>query len=109
MISQYKIKNKRYSYYSWSFVMTMTIVLCSLCCLTCAAQTKRALLIGISNYPPKDDNSWNNIHGENDISLLLPTLKEQGFKIRNLQEKMPLLIRLGKNLQLYHILVKKEI
>lgn len=50
--------------------MTMTIVLCSLYCLTCSAQTKRALLIGISNYPQKDDNSWTNIHGANDVNVL---------------------------------------
>ena len=87
MISQFKIEDKGYSYYSWSFIMTMAIVMCSLCCLTCKAQTKRALLMGISNYPQNDDNSWNNIHGENDISLLAPTLKEQGFKITKLTGK----------------------
>ena len=87
MISQFKIEDEGYCYYSWSFIMTMTIVLCSLCCLTCKAQTKRALLMGISNYPQNDDNSWNNIHGENDISLLAPTLKEQGFKITKLTGK----------------------
>lgn len=43
--------------------------------------------MGISNYPQNDDNSWNNIHGENDISLLAPTLKDQGFKITKLTGK----------------------
>ena len=43
--------------------------------------------MGISNYPQNDDNSWNNIHGENDISLLAPTLKEQGIKITKLTGK----------------------
>ena len=46
------------------------------------AQTKRALLIGISDYgyAGKPD-TWGNIHGANDVNLIYPTLKNKGFLI----------------------------
>lgn len=41
---------------------------------------KRALLVGISHYDiPLTSYQWNDINGENDITLLTPTLKKQGF------------------------------
>ena len=47
------------------------------------AQKKRALLIGISNYPTYSDPnaSWSEIHGVNDVKRLQKILKEQGFLI----------------------------
>lgn len=48
---------------------------------------KRALLIGISNYPSNKyapESSWSSIHGANDVVLLNQTLKKQGFKITTL-------------------------
>lgn len=45
-----------------------------------SAQTKRALVIGISEYPQNCDYSWSAIHGTNDAELIVPILKEQGFK-----------------------------
>jgi hypothetical protein len=45
-----------------------------------SAQTKRALVIGISEYPQNGDNSWGAIHGTNDVDLIAPILKRQGFK-----------------------------
>lgn len=59
------------------------IMLCS--CMQ--AQSKRALLIGISNYSKYDfppDHEWHNIHGANDVRLLVPTLTKQGFTIDTL-------------------------
>lgn len=49
-------------------------------------QTKRALLVGISEYNEKatEENTWSDIHGANDVNLLAPTLKEQGFKVTKL-------------------------
>ena len=48
-------------------------------------QTKKALLVGISEYTLNDsntdENTWTNIHGANDVSLLTTTLKSQGFNI----------------------------
>jgi hypothetical protein len=56
-------------------------------CLSLNAQNKKALLIGISDYPQIGDDSWNTIHGVNDVELLSVTLKKQGFKISKLTDK----------------------
>lgn len=45
---------------------------------------KRALLIGISDYPSHkngSDISWTPIHGANDVTIINKTLKKQGFSI----------------------------
>lgn len=44
------------------------------------AQTRRALLIGISEYEQSGENSWTSIHGSNDVELIAPILRNQGFK-----------------------------
>lgn len=53
---------------------------------TAQAETKRALLIGISDYgnAMEDPNKWANISGANDIALLSPLFNEQGFKVVSL-------------------------
>lgn len=48
------------------------------------AQTKRAFLVGISEYPQNVDCSWNNIHGANDVDIISKTLKSQSFKITSI-------------------------
>jgi len=51
------------------------------------AATKRALLIGISDYPAYSesvDATWSPIHGANDVQIIGKTLKAQGFKISTL-------------------------
>lgn len=51
------------------------------------AATKRALLIGISDYPTYSesaDATWSSIHGANDVQIIGKTLKAQGFKISTL-------------------------
>ena len=51
------------------------------------AQSKRALLVGISEYPANkavSEATWGAIHGTNDVELVKKTLKSQGFKITNL-------------------------
>lgn len=50
------------------------------------AETKRALLIGISDYgnANEDPNKWANISGANDIALLTPLFKKQGFTVTSL-------------------------
>ena len=52
------------------------------------SQSKRAYLIGISDYTSNqhlaDGKGWNDIHGENDVNLLVPTLKKQGFTVQKL-------------------------
>lgn len=53
---------------------------------TIKAETKRALLIGISDYgnTNEDPNKWANISGANDIVLLSPLFKKQGFDVTSL-------------------------
>lgn len=55
------------------------------------SQSKRAFLVGISDYSLNqhltDGKGWNDIHGENDVKLLVPTLKKQGFSIQKLCNK----------------------
>lgn len=49
--------------------------------------TKRALLIGISDYPiykNMDGASWGNIHGANDVLMIGNTLKLKGFSVTSL-------------------------
>ncbi len=57
--------------------------------LTLMAQGRHALLVGISEYPQYSDNdaSWPKIHGVNDVQLIKPILKKQGFCINTLQDK----------------------
>lgn len=47
------------------------------------AQTKRALIIGISDYgnEMEDPDKWSNISGANDVALLLPLFQQQGYKV----------------------------
>ena len=49
--------------------------------------TKRALLIGISDYPiykNMDGASWGSIHGANDVLMIGNTLKLKGFSVTSL-------------------------
>lgn len=49
------------------------------------AQRKRAFLVGISHYDTAlTGYQWNNINGVEDVNLLKPLLKGQGFNITNL-------------------------
>lgn len=41
-------------------------------------QERYALLIGIGQYPV--ESGWTSIHGDNDVSIILPWLVRQGFK-----------------------------
>ena len=51
------------------------------------AQTKRALVVGISEYEQTDNNAWGTIHGANDAELIVPVLKAQGFKATKICNK----------------------
>ena len=63
----------------------MTVIICIMGCHA-SAETKHALLIGISDYgnTTEDPNKWANISGENDIRLLTPAFKAQGFSVTSL-------------------------
>ena len=51
------------------------------CCLLTHAQTKRALLVGLSHYGK--ETGWNDIHGSNDIDLIKS--KQKGFSLKELR------------------------
>lgn len=52
------------------------------------AQRKRAFLVGISNYDTAlTDYEWNNIHGADDVALIAPLLKKQGFSTNTLLDE----------------------
>lgn len=71
-----------------NFIKTSIIVIVALFIgdQTVNAETKLALLIGISDYgnTDEDPNKWSNISGANDITLLTPLFKDQGFKVTSL-------------------------
>lgn len=50
------------------------------------AQGRRAVLVGVSDYgnPREEPNEWANISGANDVALLAPRLKAQGFEVGEL-------------------------
>ena len=73
----------------------------SLCAFSAQCQTKRAFLVGISEYTtltqPSDD-VWSNIHGVNDVDLLSKTLKKQDFYIKRITDKEATAHRIRKEL-----------
>lgn len=60
------------------FMLVATIIAISASAQT--KQTKRALVIGISDYPQNGSESWGVIHGANDAELIVPILRGQGFE-----------------------------
>lgn len=57
---------------------------------TMNAETKRALLVGISDYgnAMENPNKWANISGANDVLLLSPLFSEQGYSVTSLVDSM---------------------
>ena len=68
-------------------------------------QTKKALLVGISEYVSNDsntdENTWANIHGANDVSLLTTTLKSQGFNFESICNKKATANKIRKALKTF--------
>lgn len=64
-----------------------------------SAQTKRAFLVGISEYPQSGENPWNNIHGANDVEIITKTLNTQLFKVTLLTNKAATANRIRKELK----------
>lgn len=54
------------------------------------AATKRALLVGISDYgnAKEDPNKWSNISGANDVMLLSPLFCEHGYTVTSLVDSL---------------------
>ena len=68
------------------FKTTILILVLLLGVQTMNAETKRALLIGVSDYgnTMEDPNKWANISGANDIVLLSPLFTEHGYTVTRL-------------------------
>lgn len=54
-----------------------------------SAKSRRALLIGVSEYPryKQQQLNWRNIHGANDVALIGNTLRRQGFSVTALTNR----------------------
>ena len=66
------------------------LILCLLCLYIADAdaQRKRAFLVGISHYDTAlTGYQWNNINGVEDVNLLCPLLKKQGFQTSSLLDE----------------------
>ena len=65
----------------------MLIAILLVAILPIRSATKRALLIGISEYPTNKtvkEATWPVIHGANDVQIIGMTLKSQGFRVSTL-------------------------
>lgn len=64
----------------------IAVLVCVIVGQNAQAETKRALLVGISDYgnTMEDPNKWANISGANDIVLLSPLFTEHGYSVTNL-------------------------
>ena len=63
-----------------------------------SAQTRRALVIGISDYPQNGSESWGVIHGANDAELIVPILQGQGFKTTKICNEAATALKIRKAL-----------
>ena len=72
-------------------LMKKNWLILSLLCLVsliASAQRKRAFLVGISHYDTAlTSYQWNNINGVEDVNLLSPILKKQGFALTTLLDE----------------------
>ena len=75
-----------------NFIKTsiITIVILLIGVQTMNAETKRALLVGISDYgnAMEDPNKWANISGANDVLLLSPLFCEHGYTVMSLVDSL---------------------
>ncbi len=65
-----------------------------------SAQTKKALVIGISHYKQLGEKTWGTIHGANDAELIISVLKKQGFKTTKICNKEATANRIRKEMYL---------
>ena len=77
------------------------LVVASLLIIYSSAQaiTKRALLVGISNYSTNSATQWTDIHGTNDVELLATTLKSQKYIISKVTNQQATAKRIRKELK----------
>jgi len=80
------------------FIYILIIVALFVLPLNMGAQTKRALLVGISSYSSNSATQWTDIHGANDVELIATTLKSQHFSIAKVTNKQATAKRIRKEL-----------
>lgn len=72
------------------------------------AQRKRAFLVGISNYDTAlTGYQWNNINGVEDVNLLIPILKKQGFRSTSIVNEQATFENITRQLSLFVAKTKK--
>ena len=72
------------------------------------AQRKRAFLVGISHYDTAlTGYQWNNINGVEDVNLLTPILKKQGFTSTSLVDEQATFDNITRQLSLFVDKTKK--
>ena len=85
-----------------SIIRLLAIVTLLMICSQAQAITKRALLVGISDYGTSinaSSNQWSNIHGANDVELVSKTLKKQHFKTTIITNRNATAQRIRKELK----------
>ena len=69
------------------------------------SQTRRAFLVGISDYHTSKseplNSEWANIHGTNDVELLATTLREQKFEITTIKNRSAKADRIRKEINTF--------
>lgn len=61
----------------------LLLLSCFTFCFTSLAQTNRALIVAIGNYP--SDSGWEKIHSDNDQAIVLPMLLRRGYQKQNME------------------------
>ncbi len=79
-------------------ILSMMMLVASFVAMPSHAQTKRALVVGISEYLPSGNDTWGAIHGSNDADLIAAVLKKQGFSIVKISNKSATAGRVRKGL-----------
>ena len=64
--------------------------------LLCSAQQRRALLVGVANYP--EESGWRKIHADNDVSLLENVLSGS-FSVKSILDEKATLVNILKELE----------
>lgn len=83
------------SQFATRLVLSLAMMVIS---VSLSAQTKRALIVGISEYQQSTGDAWAAIHGANDADLIAPVLKKQGFSIVKVSNKTATAKRIRKEL-----------
>lgn len=83
-------------------MMSLRLIMCIVTTLLITpihSQTRRALVVGISEYKHTTEDSWSEIHGSNDADLITPVLKKQGFRVSKICNRTATAKRIRKELE----------